>query len=92
MFYNAFPGDLAKNLIKVIETIPQNTFNNAPVATNDNMIEYIIGNHVVAIPYRMYLLDISQRFPEQLKYFYGPDFVRLKEKIADNKSSYNLKG
>lgn len=44
------------------------------------------------ISHDMYLLDVSQRFPEQLKYFYGPDFVRLKEKIADNKSSYNLKG
>ena len=66
MFYNAFPSDLAENLVKVIETIPQNTFNNAPVATNDNMIEYIIGNHVVAIPYRMYLLDISDTEYEKL--------------------------
>lgn len=44
------------------------------------------------ITHEMYLLDISQRFPEQLKYFYGPDFVRLKEKISDNKSSYNFRG
>ncbi len=43
------------------------------------------------ISHDMYLLDISQRFPEQLKYFYGPDLVRLKEKISDGKSSYNLK-
>lgn len=44
------------------------------------------------ISHEMYLLDISQRFPEQLKYFYGPDFVRLKEKISDGKSSYNIRG
>lgn len=44
------------------------------------------------ISHEMYLLDVSQRFPEQLKYFYGPDFVRLKEKISDVKSSYNLRG
>ncbi len=58
MFYGAFPSDLKENLNRVIETIPQTTFNNVPFSTSDNVIEYIIENSVVAIPYRMYLLDI----------------------------------
>ena len=38
----------------------------------------------------MYLLDVYQRFPEQLKYFYGAGFKKLKEKILDKKSTYNI--
>lgn len=59
------------------------------VWTKNIDIAYVLKD---LISHEMYLLDISQRFPEQLKYFYGPDFVRLKEKISDNKSSYNLRG
>lgn len=59
------------------------------VWTKNVDIAYMMKEFIV---HEMYLLDISQRFPEQLKYFYGPDFVRLKEKISDVRSSYNLKG
>ncbi len=59
MFYNAFPNDLRENLNKVIEAMPNNTFNNVPFATSDNMIAYTQKNHIVDIPYRMYLLDIA---------------------------------
>jgi hypothetical protein len=37
----------------------------------------------------MYLLDVYARFPEQLKYFYGVGFKKLKDKILDKKSSYD---
>ncbi len=57
--------------------------------TKNADIAYVLKEFIVR---DLYLLDISQRFPEQLKYFYGPDFVRLKEKLSDNKSSYNLRG
>lgn len=59
MFYNAFPNDLRENLYKVIEAMPNNTFSNVPFATSDNMIAYTLNNHIVDIPYRMYLLDIA---------------------------------
>ena len=44
-------------------------------------------NHNIAmllkqfIVHDMYLLDVGQNFPEQLKYFYGLGFKRLKDKI-----------
>ena len=59
MFYNAFPSDLRENLNKVIEVMPNDTFNNVPFAASDDMIAYTLENHVVAIPYRMYLVDIA---------------------------------
>lgn len=59
MFYNAFPSGLRESLNVVIETLPNNTFNNVPFAISDNSITYTLKNHVVDIPYRMYLLDIA---------------------------------
>lgn len=38
----------------------------------------------------MYLLDVGENFPEQLKYFYGTGFRRLKEKILTYDSPYNI--
>ena len=46
--------------------MPQTTFNNVPFATSDNVVEYTIKNHMIAIPYRMYLLDISDVEYEKL--------------------------
>ena len=59
MFYCAFPNDLEENLNRVIEVLPQTTFNNVRFATSDDVIEYSIKNHMIAVPYRTYLLDIS---------------------------------
>ncbi len=42
------------------------------------------------IVHDMYLLDVGKNFPEQLKYFYGNGFKRLKEKILTNDSPYNI--
>ena len=42
------------------------------------------------IVHDMYLLDINQNFPEQLKYFYGSGFKKLKQKILDKKSKFNI--
>lgn len=66
MFYSAFPSDLREKLNKVIEVIPNNTFNNISIATSDEVIAYILENHVVEIPYRMYLSDISDVEYEKL--------------------------
>lgn len=66
MFYNAFPRDLKEDIGKVIEIMPNNTFNNVPFAISDNTIAYTLENQVVDIPYRMYLLDISDAEYEKL--------------------------
>ena len=66
MFRGAFPSCLEGNLNRIIQIMPQTTFNNVSAAASDNAIEYIIKNNVVAIPYRMYLLDISDVEYEKL--------------------------
>lgn len=42
------------------------------------------------IVHDMYLLDVGQNFPEQLKYFYGAGFKKLKQKILSRDSKYNI--
>lgn len=42
------------------------------------------------IVHDMYLLDIEDNFPEQLKYFYGAGLKRLKEKILSKNSKFNI--
>lgn len=53
-------------------------------------------NHDIAILIKeftvhdMYLLDVNANFPEQLKYFYGSGFKKLKEKILDKRTDFNI--
>ncbi len=42
------------------------------------------------IVHDMYLLDIEDNFPEQLKYFYGAGLKKLKDKILNKNSKYNI--
>ena len=42
------------------------------------------------IVHDMYLLDIEDNFPEQLKYFYGAGLKRLKDKILNKNARYNI--
>lgn len=42
------------------------------------------------IVHDMYLLDIEDNFPEQLKYFYGIGLKRLKDKILNKYMKYNI--
>lgn len=57
------------------------------VWTTHNDIALLMKEFMV---HDMYLLDVYERFPEQLKYFYGAGFKKLKEKILDKKSAYNI--
>lgn len=50
-------------------------------------IAFLLKEFVV---HDMYLLDINKQFPEQLKYFYGSGFRKLKDKILTKNSSYNI--
>lgn len=38
----------------------------------------------------MYLIDISEQFPEQLKYFYGAGLKRLKDKVLGGTDFYKV--
>lgn len=55
------------------------------VWTKHNDIAFLMKEFIV---HDMYLLDVYERFPEQLRYFYGPGFKKLKEKVLDKKSAY----
>ena len=57
------------------------------VWTNNEDIAFLLKEFIV---HDMYLLDVYEHFPEQLRYFYGAGFKKLKEKILDKKSSYNI--
>ncbi len=48
------------------------------VWTKNNDIALLLKEFII---HDMYLLDVNQQFPEQLKYFYGSGFKKLKEKI-----------
>lgn len=57
------------------------------VWTKNSEIAFLLKEFIV---HDMYLLDINKQFPEQLKYFYGTGFRKLKEKILTKNSSYNI--
>ena len=42
------------------------------------------------IVHDMYLIDIEEQFPEQLKYFYGKGWKRLKDKVLGFNSSFKI--
>ncbi|MDR1168998.1 MAG: hypothetical protein LBK53_08965 [Heliobacteriaceae bacterium] len=48
--------------------------------TKNTDVVYMIKSFIV---HDMYLIDIEQNFPEQLKYFYGSGLKKLKEKILN---------
>lgn len=57
------------------------------VWTKNKDIAFLLKQFVV---HDMYLLDVNRQFPEQLKYFYGTGFKKLKDKILTKNSSYNI--
>ena len=42
------------------------------------------------IVHDMYLIDIEEQFPEQLKYFYGKGWKKLKDKVLSSSSIYKI--
>lgn len=57
------------------------------VWTKNEDIAFLVKEFIV---HDMYLLDVYEHFPEQLRYFYGAGFKKLKDKILDKQSSYNI--
>lgn len=57
------------------------------VWTQNSEIAFLLKEFIV---HDMYLLDVYEKFPEQLRYFYGAGFRKLKDKILDKKTDYNI--
>lgn len=55
--------------------------------TKNSDIAFLIKEFTV---HDMYLLDVYKNFPEQLKYFYGAGFRKLKDKVLDRKTDFNI--
>ena len=60
---------------------------NQVVWTKNEDIAFLLKEFIV---HDMYLLDVNKQFPEQLKYFYGTGFKKLKDKILSKNSAYNI--
>lgn len=55
--------------------------------TKNEDVVFLIKEFIV---HDMYLIDIQEQFPEQLKYFYGTGLKRLKDKVISNTSTYKI--
>ena len=55
------------------------------VWTENSEIIFLLKEFVI---HDMYLLDIEENFPEQLKYFYGAGLKKLKDKVVNKSSKY----
>ena len=57
------------------------------VCTRNTEVLFLLKEFIV---HDMYLLDVEDNFPEQLKYFYGAGMKRLKDKILSRHSKFNI--
>ena len=55
--------------------------------TKNKDISFLLKEFIV---HDMYLLDVGQNFPEQLRYFYGSGFKKLKDKVLSQDSQFNI--
>ena len=55
--------------------------------TKNEDIVFLIKKFIV---HDMYLIDISEQFPEQLKYFYGAGLKKLKDKVLSGSNFYKV--
>ncbi len=56
---------------------------NTVIWSKNEQVTFLLKEFIV---HDMYLLDLGENFPEQIKYFYGTGFRRLKEKVLTKKS------
>ena len=57
------------------------------VWTKNKHIALLLKQYIV---HDMYLLDVGQNFPEQLKFFYGIGMKKLKNKILSSDTEFNI--
>ena len=71
--------DNAEGLFGRIETQKNN--DSEIIWTKNSEIVFLIKAFIV---HEMYLIDIEEHFPEQLRYFYGAGFKKLRDKVLRN--------
>lgn len=59
LLHKAFPVAIRDNVHKVIEMMPLKTFSNCPIGSSEQTICYCLNSEMVAIPYRVYYLGVS---------------------------------
>ncbi|WP_019412658.1 hypothetical protein [Paenisporosarcina sp. TG20] len=66
MFQDGFPNNLRDDVTKVIGLIPQKTYNNVTIGETQDTVEFFQDDNVIKFPYRIYYIDISDKFIENL--------------------------
>ena len=64
--YAAFPKDLKETASKVFNLILNNTYNKAVDGETSDRVEYLLGDSIIQIPYRVYYIDHSDSFINEL--------------------------
>ena len=64
--YAAFPKDLEEAVSKVFNLILNDTYNKSINGKSPNSVEYLLGNSIIQIPYRIYYNDHSDSFINEL--------------------------
>ena len=61
-----FPAELTKDFDVVLNTILKRTFHDCPIWFSEKSIEYTLPHNIVSVPYRLYLLEPSEKDISQL--------------------------
>ena len=66
MFQGGFPINLRDDVTKIMNLISQNTYNNIAIGESQDLVEYFQDDHVIKFPYRIYYIDNSDTFINDL--------------------------
>lgn len=64
--YSWFPQYLKEDVSKVFSLISKDTYNNVTFGESTDIIEYLLENHIIKMPYRVYYIDNSNTFITEL--------------------------
>ena len=64
--YAAFPKDLKEAVSKVFNLILNDTYNKAVDGESPDRVEYLLSDSIIQIPYRIYYMDNSNSFINDL--------------------------
>ncbi|MBR1461076.1 TrmB family transcriptional regulator [bacterium] len=93
VYYHNWANDIEQTIGRLICILADNKegifgkIEKDAIWTENAKITFLLKEFMV---HDMYLLDVGLNFPEQLKYFYGPGFKKLKDKILAKDSKYNI--
>ena len=61
MFQDGFPISLRDDVSKVMQLIPNKTYNNVSIGTSEQIIKYSQNGAEIVIPYRIYFLEVPDK-------------------------------